>query len=317
MQIMGVRIAFGQTNSAAFSGFFSSTFLMDSDQPVPAPTEIFYTANWQGAAGSTPGSWSVGLGLDENRDLPIGEAKLTLEEIGATLDNNGFEMVFTGRLSVPDLMGASFMLRVEDLTIGSRGVGLKSGTFAGEHNFGLYNDIVDGRITRLTAEIDSDRVLYLSGDGWISFWGNQMTITNMRIGSNGTFTLDQADLLPGDARIDIIEDVAWLETLQLSVQENRLKLTSGGSVVVPEPLDATSSIALDLSYDSDGNVVINGPRIDLVIGSPGNDYQLGSHPSTEVPVGDLATLALTGLALDVDLYDISQSKFYSTAIAIH
>lgn len=314
MQIMGVRIAFGQTNSLAFSGFFSSTFLMDRDQPVPSPTEIFYTANWQGAAGSTPGSWSVGLGLDENRDIPIGDAKLALEEIGATLDNNGFEMVFTGRLSVPDLMGASFMLRVEDLTIGSRGVGLKRGTFTGEHNFSLYNDIVDGRITRLTAEIDSDRVLYLSGDGWISLWDNQMTITNMRIGSNGTFTLDQADLLPGDARIDIIEDVAWLETLQLSVQEDRLKLTSGGSVVVPEPLDATSSIALDLSYDSDGNVVIDGPRIDLVIGSPGNDYQLGSHPSTEIPIGDLATLALTGLALDVDLYDISRSKFYSTAL---
>lgn len=314
MQIMGVRIAFGQTNSLAFSGFFSSTFLMDRDQPVPAPTEIFYTANWQGAAGSTPGSWSVGLGVDENRDIPIGDAKLALEEIGATLDNNGFEMVFTGRLSVPDLMGASFMLRVEDLTIGSRGVGLKSGTFTGEHNFSLYNDIVDGRITRLTAEIDSDRVLYLSGDGWISLWGNQMTITNMGIGSNGTFTLDQADLLPGDARIDIIEDVAWLETLQLSVQENRLKLTSGGSVVVPEPLDATTSIALDLSYDSDGNVVIDGPRIDLIIGSPGNDYQLGSHPSTEVQVGDLAKLALTGLALDVDLYDISRSKFYSTAL---
>jgi large repetitive protein len=311
MEIMGVRIAFGQVNSVAFSGVFKSQFLKADGTNDPAP--VFYSATWQAGQGSGDDRWAVALGFDETQRLPVGSGRLTIEDLAARINSEGFSIEVTGSLFMPDLMGSNFRVRVEDLVVGTGGVSLRSGTVQGNHQFDLFEGIAEGQITRLSAEIDNNRVLFVSADGNLRLLGHPMEFTNLRVGTNGSFSIDQADLLPGDAKLDIIENTAWLSTLQLGVANNRISLNAGGTVRLPEPLNASSGITLGLSYNEDGAMLIDGPRVDLVLGEPGSNYRIGSGP-VEIPVGDLATLALTGIAVDVDLYEVGNSAFYSTAI---
>ncbi|TVQ11158.1 MAG: collagen-like protein [Balneolaceae bacterium] len=312
MEIMGARIAFGQVNSVAFSGVFKSQFLKADGTSDPAP--VFYSASWQAGLGTGNDRWTVALGFDETQRLPIGSGRLTIEDLAARLNNDGFSIEVTGSLFMPDLMGSNFRVRVEDLVVGTAGVSLRRSTVEGNHQFDLFEGIVEGRIRRLSAEIDNNRVLFVSADGNLRLFGHPMEYTNLRVGTNGSFSIDQADLLPGDAKIDIIENTAWFSTLQLGTSNNRISLTAGGEVRVPEPFTATSSISLGLGYSENGDFILDGAFIEVMFGNQGSEYRLGDSRNTEIPVGDIATLAVTALAVDLDVYDITQSRFMANAI---
>ncbi len=310
--LMGVKLEFGQQNMAAISGTLVSSFLQNTSGNEPFP--LFYYGTWSEGPGSFGGSWDILMAFETGQELPIGLASLALEEITAILDDEKFNVTLSGQLSVPNLMGSSFKVKVEDLNVGTRGISLSSAEIIMEQHIDLFDGMLSGNISRLKLEIDNNRVFYTSGDGELELLGHPMEFTDMRVGTDGSFSIAQADLLPGDEILALIPEVAWFHTLQLGVNNNRLSLTSGGSVVLPEPMNATSDISFGLTYNDNGEVNIDGPNIALIFGEEGDSYNLGDSPLTEVEIGDLATLALTGLAMDLDLYDISYTKFYGTAI---
>ncbi|NBB77819.1 MAG: hypothetical protein GVY02_10610, partial [Bacteroidetes bacterium] len=119
MAVRGVELNFGTDEAYKFSGDIRSSFLENADGDT---TNIHFAASFEQS------EWGFNLDVDHltPQELPIGQAKLILDDIQAELVDEDFAVILDGRFTLADIMGEDMEIGLEGLRVGTAGVSVDS-----------------------------------------------------------------------------------------------------------------------------------------------------------------------------------------------
>lgn len=324
LALHGVRLVFDpqEGNSYSLLGQASSRITSNnsSDETSRLPFLLGYDA----------GTWRAELCTnilpndeDGNRKLSLMVADLYLDE-----DNGGqaaleigdgeVELVLSGMLTMPEVMGREFRVTVQDLRMGTRGISVASaGAGLSGQETTLFGDVLKLRNDNLGVTWDSDAdalALTLSGSMWLTPFmcadGNAtscadqdaVTFSDLRIDTRGNVTLGggAVNLLAArDEPLAVIGDNPdpTLAIDMLAIRKpsdaDALLLDIGGELKLPDVADGVSSTFL-FSVSHEGHIETEDPlHMRFVRASNGIADQVderGDNPATEIDYGGIALL---------------------------
>jgi len=292
--VRGVQAGFGQTNTFGFTGDITSTLLAKKDS---AASLVHFQANY------TNGDWQFNTDASHlNNEIPVGSAKLTVNNLNVESDQDNFAFIFSGTLSMPDFLSDDFAITLNGLRVGTDGVSINSVSADGAvpQQFTLFSGVDTTTINSLNVSFTNNNDLILSMDGNIAFLGRDMQFQNLQIGTDGTFALGSGDVNLLSSSQEILGQYFVLDTLQIGVENNNPMLHAAGTTNLPAPFQASQTIGIQV--DTDGNVQVDNPEFDLQNNPP------------SVSIGEnFASLELTGFGFDLDPQDMSQTAIYASA----
>ncbi len=308
--------SFGEQTGFGINGTIQSSFFRDelTEELFSLPFESVYDI-----ADALDRQWHFDFNLDElqNDSIAISHARLWLTQIGAVASGDEFAVVMSGTVSVPELLGDGFSVTLNDLSVGTGGISV-GGTevHAQPQQFSLFGGRVTAQVDRMEPEyIQQERVLRIGLDGELSVLERTADFSGMRIGTDKSFSIDgglDVDILTEN--IDIIDDHLALTGLIFGISDqNRLRLKVDGEATLPEPFSSSSPFSL--SIEQTGRTTaevtdITGPTFLFEDGEPDPDTG-GEMPG--VDFGGIASFILTGVDLDLDFDDVTNTTFYASA----
>jgi large repetitive protein len=292
--VRGVELNFGIAPQYRFSGDISSDFLSGNNGEE---AYIHFSADY------AAGNWNFTLDTDHlfPQEIPIGLARLVLDDIQAETDQNDFNLVIDGRLALPDVAGSDFEIGIERLIVGTSGISVDqiNTTAITPQQLGLFGEPDNLRLNTLSLDLTSDKHLMLTAGGELSFLDRQFSFSDLRIGTDGTFQLGNGNVnLVGSSNpVELMEEYLVLTQLSIGVNNNRAELTAGGMASMPSPLD--SEAGFSITVDHAGSVEVTGPSFVFT--------------NANVSLGDLAEFSLTGAGLEVNNIHQGDLTLYASA----
>lgn len=308
-------ISFGETNEFAMQGTFQSSFFVDEDngddedpQFVSLPFDAQYVQS------DNPGwGWSFGLDLSVTDTLSVSYARFVITQFEALATNEEFSLILSGVISMPEILGDEFAVTIEELSVGTGGISIGSlSADAQEQEFFFFDERVRVLISSIAPSYDAqDKVLYISMDGELEVLEREIAFSNMTIGSDGSFDIgDGVDVNLLTEDLVILEDHLVVSELLFGItEENKLRMGVTGNVTLPQPFEQSSAFTVYLTQIDrfDVDISIEGPAFTF-----GDGFEI-SDDRIQIALGDFATLDLTGLAVDIDFKDISNTSLLATA----
>lgn len=294
MKVRGVELKFGNAPYYRFSGDLQSSFLTSE---AGDSVNIHFAAEYQ------TGSWAFSLDTDHlfPQEVPIGLANLVLDDIRAETDQNDFNLVFDGRLGLPDVAGNDFEIGIEGLKVGTGGVSVDNIDTASitPQQIGLFGDPDNITLNTLSIALTSDRHLMLTAGGELTFLERQFSFNELKIGTDGTFQLGDGsvNLISASNPVQLMEQYLSLTQLSIGVQNNKAELTAGGIASMPSPID--SDAGFSITVDHMGSVDVTGPSFEF--------------SNASISLGDLAEIDLTGAGLQVNSIRRGDLTLYASA----
>ncbi|MDZ7757107.1 hypothetical protein [Rhodohalobacter sp.] len=292
MAVRGVELNFGTNEAYKFSGDIRSSFLENADGDT---TNIHFAASFEQS------EWGFNLDVDHltPQELPIGQAKLILDDIRAELVDEDFAVIMDGRFTLAEITGDDTEISLEGLRVGTAGVSVDSVNTDGltPLSISMFGDEDNITIQTLGLQFTDSNSLLITMDGALSFLDQTFDFEDLRIGSDGTFSLGAGGIDLIDSPVQIMDQYMVLNSLSIGVQNNKATLTADGEASLPEPFNSTS--ALSISVDHQGSTSFSGP--DFVL----EDATVG--------LGSIADLNLTGVGLQINNIHEGDMIFYASA----
>lgn len=292
MAIRGVELKFGSDQAYRFSGDIRSSFLENAEGDT---TNIHFAASFQES------EWGFNLDVDHltPQELPIGQAKLTLDDIQAELVDDNFAVIMDGRFALTEITGDDLEIGLEGLRVGPAGVSIDSVNTDGltPQTISLFGDEDNITIQSLGLQFTDSNDLMITMDGALSFLDQTFDFQDLRLGSDGTFSLGEGGIDLIDSQVQIMDQYLVLNSLSIGVQNNKATLSAAGEASLPEPFNSTS--ALSITVDHQGSTSFSGP--DFVL----EDASVG--------LGSIAQLNLTGVGLQINNIHEGDMIFYASA----
>ncbi len=315
----GLDVSFGENNTVGFSGKFIPSMLARGEDI----TKIQYAANWN----NEEGKFSFSFDFEAGEFFDFGIGRFTPSDISddkpamkLSLMEDDFELILNGRFEA-DQFGPEFDITIEDLTISKNRVSAEaiSKTQASPIRFKLFNSdfrIFDKDINNKAIRFEyADNILKLVLNGDITLFGKEdrVTFANLKLGTDGSFSIDEANFLNRD--FTIVDNYIVLN--ELGITNN--KLLVGGWVKIPDPVGSDENFDFKFRIDPSGNIdgefnpnitgierfVVSGKSITTVfIDEP---QQIGNPEGTEYDFWK-AKFDVTYLALDLNFENISNSS---------
>ncbi|GJQ20998.1 MAG: hypothetical protein HBSIN02_13530 [Bacteroidia bacterium] len=331
LNVRGVRIAI--TPGAASFGFCgdleSKLFGFVNNQRA----QFHYVSIFN----SAERRWDFTLNANHlpNGRIPISKAVFTQNPNtppSLTVSPERFALTLAGVLAIPDL-GDNFSISIDRVYLGSDKVEITANANV-QQSFNLFGDFLSFTVDRVGVEYTSQtNVLYMGMDGKLDTkigrqqraQGNQQELIefhDLRIGTDGSFTLGEAqlNLLAGRPPIQVLPDIFWLNELSVGYRNEAFTLGVRGTVELPMPGTTRgdtahavrSGVALVINHR--GEVI--EPLQATFAFDPGPTPRIGNNPATEVSLAGIATVELTGAAMDFDVTNPINTTLYATA-AVH
>ncbi len=296
MSVDGAQVKMGNQKEINLSGEFYSKMLVDT------VTQKMRRLHFSAGYDITNDKWNFASNAQQLGDeYGVGDHWLRMKVDGLTIAVSPQElaMVIDGRLQAPELLGDEFELSIQNLRIGTGGVSVNQiDTHAlTPQDVDILNGFAHMRLDSLDLNYQQN-VLTLTMGGNLHALDRDFSFKNLSIGSNGDVSIQNAGLEFLNQPQPILGNYASLTSLKLLMQNSSLKLQAQGEVTLPAPISDSSNFTV--AVDKDGNVTTQGPEFDL-----------SQHPSYDL--GDFATITLTDAGINMDLQDMSQTSFYTSA----
>ena len=319
INVYHLTASFGQETTFGITGSMtSSLFARDDDEDDDEPDEPGFSSlpfqSLYEVREALDSEWRFDFDLDQlQRDtISISRAKLWLTEIGAVASTEQFTVSMSGVITMPELLGDDFAITVSQLTLGTNGIAVGGIEVQAERQeFSLFGDRVMIAVDQVRPDYNSDsRVFILGIDGSLEVLKKRADFTNLRVGTDGSFGIDNLaiDLLEDD--LDIIENHLVLTGMLFNMNgEGQLQFLVDGEVTLPEPFAQTSEFSVSITQTG---------RRDVEVAMEGLGFSFDEESRAKVHFGDIATLALTGVDLAVDFRDVAHTTIYASAtLEIH
>lgn len=318
----GAEVQFGETNSARFSGFFDMEVMANGGQRNP----VLFKTEW--SAGE--GEWDVLIGIEQDTDIDLGLARLNVTELGGAItyqtnehEAGSFSVFISGALAFEEMLGNDFKLAVEKLTFGigtDKPVDVESVTLSGSHDackdasedphILLFEGALKGCLDWASAEITENNAMRISIGGDLILFDHPMRFDTLTVGTDLYFAID-ADLLPEEEKIELFEDLAYIEQLSIGWESGSksLNLEGGMALNLPQPVSGHIESELQL-VQVDGNV--ENALVDI-------SYFFDDESEiNEIDVGDLFQFRVDGIGAKIDFLNFGkgtgdQSIFFGYA----
>ncbi len=322
INVYHLAASFGQQTSFGITGTMTSSLFAhedaEEDEEQGESDEGFSSLPFQSfyeVSEALDSEWRFEFDLDElQRDtISISHARLWLTEIGAVASREEFTVSMSGVVSMPELLGDDFAITVNQLSLGTK-KGISVGGIevqADRQEFSLFGDRVKVAVDQVRPDYNIEsRVFILGIDGSLEVLKKRADFTNLRVGSDGSFGIDNLDidLLTDD--FAIIENHLVLTGLMFNMNsEGHLQFLVNGSVTLPEPFEQTSDFIVSITQTG---------RRDVKVKMEGLGFRFDDENQAKVHFGEIATLVLTGVDLEVDFQDVTNTTIYASAtLEIH
>ena len=230
---------------------------------------------------------AISMGVAQFEPQPVGDSPAFHVEVGSD-----FELVLSGIFRVPSLNNMA--LTIQGLTVSSSGVSVQEMHLTAPQQFELYGSTF--QITDIAFEYQNS-VFYLILSGQMQFLEQTIAFQSLRVGSDGSFTL-QGAFYEGEL---VVAD-PYLKITRIGLQGDSLRVE--GSALLPEPLlQEPQSFAFSISPGGFSGEI----KLKLIQEARQLDQNSGQD-ATELNFGGLGTLDLTYLGINLDLGDFSQSS---------
>ncbi len=314
----GVDVSFGDNNTVGFSGKFVPRMFGGDDA-----MDIQYAANWN----NEEGKFTFTFDFKDGEVFDFGVGTFTPGGIAGnpamqlSLTEEDFELLISGMFR-SEQFGDDFNIAIEALKITKNSVSAEaiSKPIAHPMSFKLFNSqfrIFDkDRNNKAIRFTYNDNVLKMILNGDITLFGrneNRVNFSNLTIGTDGSFSIDEANFLNRD--LTIVDNYIVLN--QLGISDSKLAI--GGWVKIPEPVGTGNQFDFGFRIDPNGEIdgefnpningidrfEISGKNIKTVfIDEP---QRIGNPASTEYDFWK-AKFDVTYLALDLNFETIGNSS---------
>ena len=310
VHVLDARVAFGERNELALAGTVESTLLADREG---TPKPLFYRMAYTPENG-----WQVTL--DELPELPLGLARFQPEPVGAypglaaQLNDEAFRVTLSGVFTMPEVLGQDFAVTVAGLQVGTDGVSAGQVAFTQGQGISLLDEVLHIRLDRLEPSQENGVYrLALDGQARLAYMDDNaagFTVRNLQVGSDGSFSVGEGTVnLLAEGELVVIEDLLTLTRLELGLNdEGRIRMTLGGRLDVPAPLEGQAELHGTVEVNSQGVV---SEAIVEVLATFSSELD---NSMLEIPVGDLATLELTGVGTRLDLRHFENTAYFAGAV---
>ena len=285
--------------------------------------DIQYAANWN----NEEGKFTFSFDFKDGEVFDFGVGTFTPGGIAGnpamqlTLTEEDFELLISGMFRA-EQFGDDFNLAIEGLKITKNSVSAEaiSKPIANPMSFKLFNSqfrIFDkDRNNKAIRFTYNDNVLKMILNGDITLFGkdeNRVNFSNLTIGTDGSFSIDEANFLNRD--FTIVDNYIVLN--QLGISDSKLAI--GGWVKIPEPVGTGNQFDFGFRIDPNGEIdgefnpningidrfEISGKNIKTVfVDEP---QRIGNPASTEYDFWK-AKFDVTYLALDLNFENIGNSS---------
>ena len=298
LKVEGLQAHFAPgTFQIQFSGDLFADLFKENDQPAP----LHFTAS----VGTDSTAFTVdvshltqGIPLKVARMLPLANNS-NLPPLKISTANNDFAVEVNTLLKIPQF-GDDFGIEVRGLKI-SKNNGLhmpqitlnNPGDFLHFELFTMQFDIND--VGFFYENKNGSKVFGVNLGGQIHFMDNTSSFSGLKIGSDGSFSLAQANLI--SQPIDIIPHQLSLQTLQFAQDS----LKASFKVTPPQPLNQTPS-TINFMISPDGHVSGGGTVVLL-----NEQHGLGHNDQTEWNFWK-GSIDLVYMDLELNLEHLQNSK---------
>ncbi|NUN09089.1 MAG: hypothetical protein HUU54_07930 [Ignavibacteriaceae bacterium] len=274
-KISGLEGTFSNSAIAVrLSGDITSDIFRDnSNNQMP----VHWSASW----GNGRFNFAFDISHIPNADIPLAFATFRPQAIGSSppfnleLTSNTFALTLSGVLKVPSL-GDDFSVSFAGLRIANDGIRVPDVSITAPssiQNFNLFGaqfalrDI--SNTERAISFAYTNRTLYITLNGSLTFFGNTSTFRGLRVGSDGSLTINQASLLSN--QFFVVPNYVGISRISIANSAMRVD----GFVKLPQPAD-TARQGFYFSVNTRGEVQ-GGSIISIIDESPG----LGGGDRTE------------------------------------
>lgn len=285
--VRGADLEFGENPSYKFSGDISSSFVTSAEGD---------TANVHFAADYSSGDWNFNLDVNHitPQELPVGQAKLILDDLGTDFSGDHFNLVLDGRIGLSELTGEDLEIGLNGLRVGTSGVSIDE-VDTGEmtpQKLSLFGQTDNFTVNDLGLSLTSENHLLLAMDGSMNFMDRSFEFSDFKVGTGGTFEIGDGsvNLIDPSDPVELMDQHLVLNRLLIGIENSKATLTASGDATLPEPIASTSTI--NITVDQQGKTTVEGPTFEL--------------DNVSAELGDIARLNLTGAGLQVE--DIHQSR---------
>lgn len=335
INVRGVRLVITQNSTSfGFCGDLDSKLFGTVNK---AKAQVHYVAQFN----AQQRQWDFSLNTSHLPDgrIPISKAFFSQAPNTPptlTITPEVFALSLAGTISIPEL-SESFALSIQKLYLGTDKVEVQADAQI-QQRISLFNDFLGLTISRIGVDYSSAvNVLYMEMDGSMDTKigksrqqqgqpVNQQDLIEfkgLRVGTDGSFSLGQGqvNLLAGRPPLQVLPNIFWLNELSIGYRNEAFMLALAGTVELPMPgrtagIDTANAVrsAVRFAMNHRGEVV---EPLQLTFAfDPGPVPRIGNNPQTEITFGDIATVELTGAALDFDVISPANTTLYATA-AVH
>ena len=304
-------VAFGETNAFSFDGTFQSSFFKDEETEELA--FLPFSAGYE-QHGNPTGQWSFALDMDYTEPVSVSYAQFNITQLEAMASAEEFAILLSGVISLPEILGDDFSVTIESLSLGTRGISVGDiSVDLQEQQFSFFNERVIVTVSSLQPSYDqTEQALFISMDGSMKVLNRDIVFEGLTIGTNGHFGIGAGlgvNLL--ETPLVILENHLEVNQVSLGVNEHKmLWFEVGGEVTLPDPFHQTSGFSVHISKTPEKpvDIAVSGPHFQFSEG-----YGIGGD-RVQITLGDIATLELTGAAVNIDFKDINNTTFLATAV---
>jgi large repetitive protein len=266
--VRGVEVEFGSEPSYRISGEVTSNLLRSgTDEDDMELTRLFLAASYD----DSEWMFNASAAHIPDQHLPIGSASLILEELDVSITDEHFALLMDARFTVPEILGDDMQIGIEGLSIGTAGISLdqiNTDAFDGQ-TLSLFGQEDNLTIGSLGLEITDEYHLIAELNGDFYFLERTFSISELRIGSDGTFELGDGSVNLITEPVDLLGDNLVLTTLEIGVSGGAAKLTALADLNLPEPVETSSEVGFSINHF--GAIELINPVVEFTDVSMGID----------------------------------------------
>lgn len=313
INVFHANAAFGETNAFRIDGTFQSNLFRENDSGDLTPMVFFAQYEQLPNPG---GQWNFGLSAELADTLAVSYARFYGLELEAVATTQDFNLLLSGIMDMPDVLGEDFAVTIENLSIGTSGISV--GAFSvemQEQEFSFFNERLILGISSMQPSYEAnERVFYLTMDGHVKVLNDSIAFSQMQIGTNGSFSIAGGmamDLLHNRNDLTIIENTLVITSAVLGINDqNRLQFSVTGDATLPEPFGQSAEFTVSMAQVPGQlmpDIDIQGPAFQF-----GEGYAIEAG-RTQVSLGEFATIDLLAAAVMIDFKEISNTTFLASA----
>ncbi len=310
----GVDISFGDNNSVGFSGKFVP-LMFGGDDAI----DIQYAANWN----NDTEKFTFSFDFKDGEVFDFGIGTFTPEGIEEnpamqlSLTEEDFELLISGVFR-SEQFGDDFNIAIEGLKITKNNVSAEaiSKSDVNPMRFELFNSqfrIFDkDRNNKAIRFTYNDNVLKLILNGDITLFGrdDKVAFSNLTIGTDGSFSIDEANFL--NRNLTIIDNYLALNNLAIVQDDNKYKLAVGGWIKLPEPIGNDTQFDFGFNIEPNGTITADNRIGNQIVFINEQGHEVGHGDESEYDFWK-AKFDVTYLALDLNFERIAESSIKMNA----